>query len=213
MARARPLIRCRIRRLTLKGAYEARPRETRDPQLPDPHAAISRKLEDALRPPPPRVRGVELAVRYKPAETDAPVGGDHYDWFVLPDGTLHITVVDAVGHGVTSTRNALNVTHTIRTLALEGYPIEELISRAATIIGSTRPGDVATVLLARVDRVAQPCTSPAEAILPYCSFPRRARCAISRHRGGVSDSLLRAVSVSAGNVWRQGTWSCSTPTD
>jgi sigma-B regulation protein RsbU (phosphoserine phosphatase) len=121
--------------------------EQRDEQLRRAHAVIFRELEDALRPPPPAVAGVELAVHYRPADRDAPTGGDLYDWFVLPDGTLQITVVDAVGHGVTCTRNALTVTHTIRTLTREGHPFEHLVRRAAEI----DEGLMATVLLARLD--------------------------------------------------------------
>ena len=52
-----------------------------------------------------------------------------------------------VGHGVTCTRNALNVTHTIRTLTLEGHPLEHLVRRTAEI----NEGLMATVLLAQLD--------------------------------------------------------------
>ncbi|MET9225809.1 PP2C family protein-serine/threonine phosphatase [Lentzea sp. NPDC003310] len=121
--------------------------EERDEQLRTAHAVIFRELEDALRPPPPTVPGLEFGVHYKPADQDAPTGGDLYDWFVLADGTVQITIVDAVGHGVTCTRNALNVTHTIRTLTLDGYPLEDLVRRAAEINETL----MATVLIARLD--------------------------------------------------------------
>jgi len=125
--------------------------EERDERLRQAHAVIFRELEDALRPRPPRVAGLDLAVHYAPSEPDSPTGGDLYDWFVLPDGNVHITLVDAVGHGVTSTRHALTVTHAIRTLALEGHPFQDLIRRAAHALASVEPGLVATVLLARLD--------------------------------------------------------------
>lgn len=121
--------------------------EERDEQLRRAHAEIFRELEDALRPPPPAVTGFEFGARYQPAETDAPTGGDLYDWFLLPDGTLHVTVVDAVGHGVACTRTAITITHTLRTLALEGHPFDSLIRRTSEIT----PGLMATVLLARLD--------------------------------------------------------------
>ncbi|SEF20200.1 Serine phosphatase RsbU, regulator of sigma subunit [Amycolatopsis pretoriensis] len=121
--------------------------EQRDEQLRRAHAHIFRELEDALRPPPPVVPGLELAVHY------SPTGGDLYDWFVLPGGDLHVTLVDAVGHGVTSTRHALTVTHAIRTLALEGHPFPDLIAHTARTLAAIEPGLMATVLLARVDPV------------------------------------------------------------
>ncbi|MFI6027109.1 PP2C family protein-serine/threonine phosphatase [Amycolatopsis magusensis] len=124
--------------------------EQRDEQLREAHALIFRELKHALRPPPPVVPGVELGVRYDPADPQAPTGGDLYDWFLLPDGTLHITVVDAVGHGVTCTRHALQVTHAVRALALEGRPLEELIERTAHTVLAGEPRLRATVQVARL---------------------------------------------------------------
>ncbi|MEU2791134.1 PP2C family protein-serine/threonine phosphatase [Streptomyces sp. NPDC007100] len=125
--------------------------EERDEQLRTAHGHILRELEDALRPPPLSVDGLELAVHYAPAGTDAPTGGDFYDWFVLPDGTVHITVVDALGHGVRSTRSALNVTHAVRTLALEGHPLTSIVARTDEILSPFDPELMATVLLVRID--------------------------------------------------------------
>ncbi|MFG1643380.1 PP2C family protein-serine/threonine phosphatase [Amycolatopsis sp. NPDC049252] len=127
--------------------------EQRDEQLRHAHARIFQELEDALRPPPPAVPGLELGVRYSPTEPDSPTGGDLYDWFVLPDGRLHVTLVDAVGHGVASTRDALTVTHAIRTLALEGHPFQDLIAHTSRTLATIAPDLMATALLARIDPV------------------------------------------------------------
>ncbi|MCF3141719.1 PP2C family protein-serine/threonine phosphatase [Streptomyces platensis] len=124
--------------------------EEQDEQLRRAHGQTLRELEDALRPPPITVSGMELAVHYAPADTDAPTGGDFYDWLLLPDGTVHITVVDALGHGVRSTRSALNVTHAVRTLALEGHPLESIVARTHDILVPFDPEIMATVLLARI---------------------------------------------------------------
>ncbi|HEX5566826.1 MAG TPA: SpoIIE family protein phosphatase [Streptomyces sp.] len=124
--------------------------EERDEQLRNAHGQILRELEDALRPAPIEVEGLELAVHYAPAGTDAPTGGDLYDWLQMPDGTVHITVVDALGHGVTSTRGALNVTHAVRTLALEGHPLESIIARTDEILLPFDSELMSTVLLARI---------------------------------------------------------------
>ncbi|MGW9042693.1 PP2C family protein-serine/threonine phosphatase [Streptomyces lydicus] len=125
--------------------------EERDEQLRTAHGQVLRELEDALRPPPIAVDGLELAVHYAPAETDAPTGGDLYDWFSLPDGTVHITLVDALGHGVRSTRSALNVTHAVRTLALEGHPLGSIVRRTNEILAPFDPDVMATVILLRID--------------------------------------------------------------
>ncbi|MFG2193267.1 PP2C family protein-serine/threonine phosphatase [Streptomyces sp. NPDC048639] len=127
--------------------------DERDEALRNAHGQTLRELEDALRPAPIKVDGVELAVHYEPAGTDAPTGGDLYDWFVLPDGTLHITIVDALGHGVTSTRGALNVTHAVRTLALEGHDLRSIVGRTDEILLSFDRQTMATVLLVRLNPV------------------------------------------------------------
>lgn len=125
--------------------------EQRDEQVRQAHRTVFRKLEDALRPPPPEVDGLELAVHYLPAEEDSPTGGDLYDWFLLPDGQLHVTVVDVLGHDVAATRDALSITHAIRTLCLEGHSLGRLVGRANEIVEAYLPGIVATLLLVRLD--------------------------------------------------------------
>lgn len=125
--------------------------EQRDEQLRRAHREVFRELENALRPPPPEAAGIELGVAYLPAQEDAPTGGDLYDWLVLPTGELHVTVVDVLGHGVTGTRDALSVTHTIRTLTLDGHPFPNLIEHAASLLEDHNPDLMATVVLARFD--------------------------------------------------------------
>jgi serine phosphatase RsbU (regulator of sigma subunit)/anti-sigma regulatory factor (Ser/Thr protein kinase) len=106
-------------------------------------------LQEAVRPPVPSVDGVELGVHYLPADPSAPTGGDLYDWVVLPDGDLHLAVVDVVGKGVGATKEALSVTHALRLLAFEGYPLTRLVARAGELVTAQSPEVVATVVVAR----------------------------------------------------------------
>ena len=48
----------------------------------------SEALQRSLLAPPARIDGLEVAVRYQPAAEVAQVGGDWYDAFRLPDGTM-----------------------------------------------------------------------------------------------------------------------------
>jgi len=124
--------------------------EQRAEQVRRAQRTVFEELEGALRPRPPVLPDVELDVRYLPAEAGSPTGGDLYDWLVLRDGRLHVTVVDVLGHGVTSTRDALLVTHAVRTLVLEGHDLGEVLARVdALLLGSHDV--VATVLLAQLD--------------------------------------------------------------
>jgi anti-sigma regulatory factor (Ser/Thr protein kinase) len=108
-------------------------------------------LQEAVRPPAPVVPFTELGVHYVAADPSAPTGGDLYDWVTLPDGELHVVVVDVMGKGVEATKHALAVTHALRLLAVEGCPLGELVARADALVTAQNPELVATLLVARYD--------------------------------------------------------------
>jgi serine phosphatase RsbU (regulator of sigma subunit) len=112
---------------------------------------VFEELEGALRPPAPTAVGLEFDIRYLPAQANSPTGGDLYDWIVLPDGTLHVTVVDVEGHGVQSTRDALLVTHAVRTLTLEGHLPGQILRRTDELLRASRSDVRATALILRID--------------------------------------------------------------
>lgn len=112
------------------------------------------QLQEAVRPPIPTVANTELGVSYHPADPGAPTGGDLYDWIVLPDGTLHLVVVDVMGKGVAATKDALSITHTLRSLALDGCPLGDLVRRTDTILTAHSPELVATLVVAHYDTVS-----------------------------------------------------------
>ena len=108
-------------------------------------------LQEAVRPPAPVVAHTELGVHYVAADPSAPTGGDLYDWITLPDGTLHVVVVDVMGKGVEATKHALSVTHALRLLAVEGCPLDELVARADVLVTAQNPELVATLIIAHFD--------------------------------------------------------------
>jgi len=60
--------------------------------------AIAAGLQTAMLPTgPPNLAGVDVAARVQAAHA---VGGDFFDWFVLPDGRLACLVADVSGKGV-----------------------------------------------------------------------------------------------------------------
>lgn len=108
-------------------------------------------LQQAVMPSRPEVSGADLAVVYEASEPTAPTGGDLYDWQVLSNGELHLVVLDVLGHGVSATRDALAVMHTLRVVAVDGTPLEEIITRADALLAAQHPDLVATVVVARFD--------------------------------------------------------------
>ena len=112
---------------------------------------VVEQLQQAVMPATPEVEATEIGVSYLASETHAPTGGDLYDWQVLPDGAVHVAVVDVLGHGVAATKDALAVVHTLRTVAVSGTPLEDLIDRADQLLGAQHPDLVATVVVARYE--------------------------------------------------------------
>ena len=110
---------------------------------------VVHQLQEAVRPPMPVVDATELGVHYLPADPQAPTGGDLYDWQVLPDGDLHLVVVDVMGKGVAATKDALTITHVVRLLVMDGCPLERLVARADALLAPQHPDLVATMIVAR----------------------------------------------------------------
>ena len=108
-------------------------------------------LHEAVMPPLPELPGTELGVRYVASDPSEPTGGDLYDCQVLPDGSVHLAVVDVLGHGVRATQHALSVAHTLRTVVLEDTPLEDVVRRADELLGRQDPELVATVVLGRYE--------------------------------------------------------------
>ena len=113
------------------------------------HRETIRSLHDALEPRPLDVAGVLLGVEYLSADEGSPVGGDLPDWQVLPDGGVHLCVVDATGQGLVSARVAMTVRATARVLALAGTPFPDLLARVETSLAAQEPGATATAVVGR----------------------------------------------------------------
>ena len=101
--------------------------------LPD-RARPGVTLQQALLPEAlPRADGLELAVRYLPAD-GAAAGGDFYDAVELPGGRLGIAVGDIVGHGPEAAAAMGQLRSALRAYALEGRAparVLQLLSRYA----------------------------------------------------------------------------------
>jgi serine phosphatase RsbU (regulator of sigma subunit) len=65
---------------------------------------------------------------------------------VLPDGCLYLLVLDALGHGVASTRDALRLVHAARVLIMDGVGVAELAARLDSAL--ERPDRVMASLVA-----------------------------------------------------------------
>jgi serine phosphatase RsbU (regulator of sigma subunit) len=114
--------------------------------------SFSEALQRSLLTRPPQRPGLEIAVRYRPATRVAQVGGDWYDAFAGPDGTLLLAVGDITGHD----RTAAAAMAQVRTL-LRGAAYAEPESPAYSLAAVERAMDglaigvFATGVLAELD--------------------------------------------------------------
>jgi PAS domain S-box-containing protein len=106
-------------------------------------------LHDALLPTVPAVDELDVGVHYLPAEPNMPTGGDMYDLLVLPDGDLHLAVVDVMGKGVRAAHGALTVIHALRFLVAEGCDTGDLGRQVSQLLEVLEPELVATILVGR----------------------------------------------------------------
>ncbi|WP_069385781.1 SpoIIE family protein phosphatase [Cellulosimicrobium cellulans] len=113
--------------------------------------SLSEALQRSLLSEPPRLDGVQIAVRYWPSAEHAEVGGDWYDAFTLSPTTLVAAVGDVAGHD----RQAAAAMAQLRNLA-RGVSVSLHSSPAATLTGLDRAmrtlavDAVATALVAQL---------------------------------------------------------------
>jgi serine phosphatase RsbU (regulator of sigma subunit) len=88
------------------------------------------RLQRAMMPPdapPVDVAGIDVAVRYRPAEAGHLVAGDWYDTLVLPSKKLLIVVGDITGHGIEAATGMVGARNALRGLAMTGAGPAELL--------------------------------------------------------------------------------------
>lgn len=93
----------------------------------------------------PQGRGFRLAARYLPADRPSLVGGDWYDAFALPDGTLALAVGDVAGHGLEAAVTMGQLRNALRAYAHTDEPPAAVLNRLNTLTVHLAEGGLATV--------------------------------------------------------------------
>jgi GAF domain-containing protein len=75
---------------------------------------VAEVLQQSMLPDLPHVDGIELHGRYLPAQAGAEVGGDWYDAFAQPDGSLMLAVGDVSGHDIEAAATMGQVRNLVR---------------------------------------------------------------------------------------------------
>jgi serine phosphatase RsbU (regulator of sigma subunit) len=114
--------------------------------------AIAETLQRSLLPDAlPRLRGLDLAVRYLPATEGADVGGDWYDAFPLEGGRIGLVIGDVVGHNIVSASIMGQVRILLRGYAIDNPDPGRVLERVNTALAQLRPDVLASVVYAVLD--------------------------------------------------------------
>lgn len=143
---AEPVLDAHHRLLAVRGAYqdisaqhwtEVALAATRDQLAHTEQQAAERnrltlQLQHAIMPPahalPLASPGLQIAVRYRPAESESMVGGDWYDAVVLPSKQIMLCVGDVAGHGIEAATSMVVLRNAMRGLAVTGAGPAQLLS-------------------------------------------------------------------------------------
>jgi len=93
----------------------------------DSHLAALALQRSLLPAAPPSIDGLDIAVRYLPAEGD--LGGDWYDIFTLPGGEVGIVMGDVEGHGLRAAVAMGRLRSALRAYALDYADPAEVLYR------------------------------------------------------------------------------------
>jgi PAS domain S-box-containing protein len=114
---------------------------------------VAQTLQAAMLPRSlPQLDGLSFEAFYRPSEDSLSIGGDWYDAFVLPDGSVAIAVGDVTGHGVEAAvlmakaRNSLRAV-TRRTAALQTGGAASILRTVEETLQSEHPDATATAFL------------------------------------------------------------------
>ncbi|MGW2724338.1 PP2C family protein-serine/threonine phosphatase [Streptomyces sp. NPDC001492] len=113
------------------------------------HRDTAEELQRAQLTDLPAADGLHLAARYLPATRGLNIGGDWYDAFFQPDGSLLTVIGDVTGHGL----RAAVIMGQLRT-ALRAYAVEEtsparILTRLHRMLCHQQPNLYATAMIAR----------------------------------------------------------------
>jgi PAS domain S-box-containing protein len=113
---------------------------------------ISLALQRSLLARLPRVPDLEIVARYRASPSDAEVGGDWYDAFVLRDGALVVTIGDVAGHDLPAAVSMGQLRNMLRGLAVDREePPGDILRRLDIAMDVLHSERTATCVLARIE--------------------------------------------------------------
>jgi PAS domain S-box-containing protein len=112
---------------------------------------VAEALQRSLLPQLPAVPGLDRAARYLPGSTAAQVGGDWYDLFRLPDGTVGIAIGDVMGHDLAAAASMGQLRSVLQSYAWQGSPPAVVLDRLDQLVQGLAMAQLATCVYGRLE--------------------------------------------------------------
>ncbi|MFC8083125.1 PP2C family protein-serine/threonine phosphatase [Streptomyces sp. NPDC057340] len=113
------------------------------------HRDIAEALQHAQLTDLPATSDLHLAARYLPATYGLNIGGDWYDAFRQPDGSMLAVIGDVTGHGLHAAVLMGQLRTALRAYAVEGDSPGQILTRLHRMLRHQQPDLYATALIAR----------------------------------------------------------------
>jgi anti-anti-sigma factor len=115
---------------------------------------VAETLQRALLPARlPELPGVRFDAAYRPGSQESEVGGDWYDAFALPDGTIGVSIGDVAGRGLDAAVLMGQLRQSIRSAALIDPNPAAVLEHASGVLRENGRGRMATALFGVLDPV------------------------------------------------------------
>lgn len=124
----------------------------REVELHQARVELAEALQREMLPPAlPDLPGLRTAARYAPARSGLDIGGDWYDGFRLPDGSLAFAIGDVQGHDVEAAAFMGQIRIAMRALATTATDPGEVVRRTNDLLLAVDSGLLATCTFVRLD--------------------------------------------------------------
>ena|GEM_PF-966615 len=114
---------------------------------------IAETLQRSLLPERlPRLPGLAVAARYRPAASESEVGGDWYDVIAMPGGRVGLVMGDVAGKGLAAASMVGRLRSAMRAYALDGHGPAGVVDRLNQLVWSEdEHGQMTTLIYVVVD--------------------------------------------------------------
>lgn len=167
-------------------------RARREVELHRARVELAEALQrDMLPPSLPDLPGLRTAARYAPARNGLDIGGDWYDGFVLPDGTLAFAIGDVQGHDVEAAAFMGQVRVAMRAMAATAPDPGEVVGRTNDLLLSVGSGLFATCTFVRLDPVTRELCSARAGHVSAVWATADGRAGVTSDEGGLPLGIRR----------------------